>query len=703
MLFDFLMDSIPCSGLRSRTIHALSSQSGSAYSLPATKPPCLQRPSTLRVKPDANGPSLEKETRPHFYDTAIVDYAGILIRDSPFGRRLMTLRFTIAFIACLITRYSSAQTFSDQTLAAGINHVQTTAAQASGIDANTFLTGGVAAGDFDGDGYSDLIFTRLNDTDILYRNQGDGTFQPQTTAAGFNVSTLTNGVVSGDIDNDGDLDLYMTATGGTRNYLYLNDGNGFFTDAGTSREVALANGVIRQGQGASFGDYDNDGHLDLITSDWRQDAADSQSRLFRNLGGQQSGEFEDVTVAAGVDTYRTSTSWRFSPRLVDLDRDGHLDLAVASDFNTSQLFWNNGDGSFTDGTLPAGVGTDRNGMGSTFGDYDGDGDLDWFITNITADPNHPGGFGGFNRLYRNDGNRQFTDVTQEAGLRDSRWSWGTTFFDYDNDGDSDLIATNGYNGPGFEQDQTYLWRNDNGVFTDVSNVEGIVDTGQGRGLAHLDYDNDGDLDLVIVNNEDQPVLYRNDSNNGNDFLRVDLEGVLSNRDGIGAFITVTPDLDNPDEQIVWEVDGGSSFLSQNEHTAHFGLGHSDGTVDMIQVEWSSGLIQQSFYVDANQTIELVETDQAALADFNGNGTVDAADFVVWRDLLGTESTVADGDGNGVVGIEDYHLWRSQFGRVVGVAVPEPNSGWILLAIALVTLKRRGLSGAKKNLGFLRVC
>ena len=249
-----------------------------------------------------------------------------------------------------------------------------------------------------------------------------------------------------------------------------------------------------------------------------------------------------------------------------------LDLAIAADFQTSQLFWNNGDGTFTDGTLPAGVGTDFNGMGSTFGDYDGDGDLDWFITNITADPDFPSGFGGWNRLYRNDGNRQFTDVTQSAGVRDSRWSWGTTFFDYDNDGDLDLIATNGYNGPGFENDRTFLWRNDNGTYTDVSDAEGITDTEQGRGLAHLDYDNDGDLDIVIVNHAAQPILYRNDSNNEHDFLRVDLEGTYSNRDGIGAVVTITPDLDHPDEQLVWEVDGGSSFLSQNEHTAHFRFG-----------------------------------------------------------------------------------------------------------------------------------
>jgi hypothetical protein len=155
---------------------------------------------------------------------------------------------------------------------------------------------------------------------------------------------------------------------------------------------------------------------------------------------------------SGLNVYR-GTSRTASRRASSISTaTAHLDLAIASDFFTSQLFWNNGDGTFTDGTIPAGVGTDFNGMGSTFGDYDGDGDLDWFITNITADPDAPPtAFGGWNRLYRNEGGRQFTDTTQEAGVRDARWGWGTTFFDYDNDGDLDLIATNGYNGEGWDR------------------------------------------------------------------------------------------------------------------------------------------------------------------------------------------------------------------------------------------------------------
>lgn len=605
--------------------------------------------------------------------------------------------------SCLLASTASTshgQTFTDVTSNAGISHVQTTEALVAGLPGPSFLTGGVAAADFDGDGYTDLLFTRLNNTDILYRNQGDGTFEPRTSAAGFTTATLTNGVVSGDIDHDGDLDVYMTATAdATRNYLYLNDGTGFFTDAGTNRTVALDNGIARNGQGASFGDYNNDGYLDLVTADWGIDSSDSQSRLFENQGGAQIGFFDDVTVAAGIDVFRKTDTERFSPRLIDLDRDGHLDLAIAADFRTSQLFWSNGDGTFTDGTIAAGVGTDFNGMGSTFGDYDGDGDLDWFITNITSAPGVFTGFGGWNRLYRNDGNRQFTDVTEEAGVRDSRWSWGTTFFDYDNDGDLDLVATNGYNGTGFEDDRTFLWRNDDGVYTDVSDSMGVTDTGQGRGLAHLDYDNDGDLDFVVVNNEAEPILYRNDGGNNNDYLRLELEGTASIRDAIGAFITVTPDLAAPHQRMVWEVDGGSSFLSQNERIAHFGLGQSDGKVDLVTIEWTSGLVQHLHDLDANQTLAVLETSEVLVTgDIDFNGVIDAADIDwirlaanqadLYRSLFGMSpeaSADLTGDGNvdsndldyllhSIVGTEygdlnldgsideiDLTLWQNGFG------------------------------------------
>jgi len=594
-------------------------------------------------------------------------------------------------VALLAPAPARAVIFTDVTAAAGINHVHTFPELLEFLPGEAFFAGGAAAGDFDGDGLVDLVFPRLNDTDVLYRNRGDGTFEPRTSAAGFIFPTYTNGVVSGDVDSDGDLDLYMTSVGYTRNYLYLNNGQGVFTDAGINHPTALNNNVLRSGQGASFGDYDNDGYLDLATGDWGNFVASSQSRLFHNLGAAQPGGFADVTVAAGIDVYRKNRTYRYAPRFVDLDRDGHLDLTFASDFETSQLFWNNGDGTFTDGTLPAGVGTDFNGMGSTFGDYDSDGDLDWFITNITNDPEHPGPFGGFNRLYRNDGNRHFTDVTLAAGVRDSRWSWGTTFFDYDNDGDLDLTATNGYNGAGWIDDQTFLWRNDNGVFTDVSTELGITDTGQGRGLIHLDYDADGDLDLLVVNNAAAPVLYRNDGGNDNHFLRISPQGTLSNRDGIGAWITVTPDLTDPDRQLVWEIDGGSSFVSQNERTAHFGLGPSADPVDLVTIRWPSGIVQRLYDVTVDQTLTVVEAAPALPGDYNEDGTVDAADYTNWRNHLDAPAGTLPNDPHaGPIGLAQYDTWRANFGssQSAAAAIPEPASSLILLGLCPLLNRRR---------------
>lgn len=624
-----------------------------------------------------------------------------VIRWTRLGRgcqkNLTTLasRIVTCTIVALAPAAASAVTFTDVTATAGINHTQTVPSLIQGLPGEAFFSGGVVAGDFDGDGRVDLVFTRLNDNDILYRNRGDGTFEARTSTAGFRFPTYTNGVVSGDVDNDGDLDLYMTTVGYTRNYLYLNDGAGYFTDAGTSHPAALASTVKRSGQGASFGDYDGDGYLDLVTGDWGNSVAASQSRLLRNLGAAQPGGFQDVTVASGINVYRGDRTYRFAPRFVDLDRDGHPDLTFAADFNTSQLFWSNGDGTFTDGTVAAGVGTDLNGMGSTFGDYDSDGDLDWFITNITNDPQHPGPFGGFNRLYRNDGDRQFTDVTLAAGVRDSRWSWGTTFFDYDNDGDSDLAATNGYNGAGWTNDRTYLWENTDGVFQDVSVASGVTDTMQGRGLVHLDYDEDGDLDLLVVNHAAAPILYRNDGGNANHYLRIETQGVVSNRDGIGAWITVTPDLSDPGQQMVWEIDGGSSFVSQNERTAHFGLGSSADPIDLVTIEWPSGIVQRLYGVEVDQTLRVIESLTATPGDYNGDGVIDAADYTLWRDHEGGPAGSLPNDAvGGTIGSAQYVQWAQNYGSVEdssssagGRGVPEPES-WVLLTLAASTRLRR---------------
>ncbi len=412
--------------------------------------------------------------------------------------------------------------------------------------------------------------------------------------------------------------------------------------------------------------------------------------------------------------------YRFTPQFSDLDHDGHADIVFSADSHTSQLFWNNGDGTFTDGTVAAGVGTDKSGMASALGDFDGDGNLDWFVTAIFDTPSlvtKPG-----NRLYRNNGNRTFTDVTTAAGVRDSgsgtelSWGWGATFLDYDNDGKLDLAMTNGWVALGYGGDHTTLRRNNgDGTFTDVSTASGVTDMGQGRGLLHVDYDRDGDLDVLVVNYGATPILYRNDGGNDANWLRVETEGTISNRDGIGAFIKVVPDSSHPEQLQVWEVSSGGSYLSQSEMAAHFGLGDLAGTVDLVEVTWpASGIVQRYVDVPVNGTLLAQER---LLGDYNGDSVVDAADYTVWRNELGMTGTgnSADGAGSngmpdGVVDQLDYLCWKANFGLSFGqgsgaaaarAAVPEPGSLSLLL-VCSGALCLKGTRSRRRELALNRI-
>ena len=286
--------------------------------------------------------------------------------------------------------------FTNVTAEAGITHVQ--ARVTPGEMAS--MTGGAAARDFDGDGRVDLVFTRWDDGPVLYRNLGNGRFEDVTAASGIGSVARTNGAGWADVDNDGDADLYITradarAVAGFRHHLlYVNDGSGRFTEQAVSRGAAAGDpNQPRYGTSVAFGDFDRDGFLDVHTNEWGlRDQAPSTARLLRNRGGGTPGYFVDVTERAGVALDLSpgygplrpnlTGTWAFSSRFTDLDRDGYPDLVVASDFNTSRLFWNNGDSTFTDVTEDAGVGTDENGMGLAVGDANGDGWQDLFITSI---------------------------------------------------------------------------------------------------------------------------------------------------------------------------------------------------------------------------------------------------------------------------------------------------------------------------------
>lgn len=509
-------------------------------------------------------------------------------------------------------------TFTDITASAGIDYVQWDGIpkappgySSSFYGDELWQSGGAAAGDFDRDGLVDLYVTRQFQSPILYRNTGQGTFVDVTAQAGLtfnNSSAGTNGAAWGDIDNDGDLDLYVTALHSYRYYLYTNNGNGTFSEEAVARGADLTNTVSRSGQSVAFGDYDRDGYLDIAAAEWLRRRSSSQFnsqsglRLLKNQGGANAGKFTDTTASAGLvipgdPTSASKPPVSFTPRFADMDRDGKTDMIVTSDFGTSQLFWGKGDGTFQNGTLAAGVGTETSGMGSTVADYDRDGLLDWFVTSI--DYGTTSSSEG-NRLYRNRGDRTFSDRTSAGGVRKGDWGWGTAFLDFDNDTLADIVMTNGSQLFGFV-DQMKLWRNaGNGSFTDVSAAAGVNDGRFGTGLLTFDFDNDGDLDIYVVNNAGKPLLLRNDGGNLNDWLRVKTVGRESNRDGIGAFITLTDaSLSKP---IVLEMDGGSNYLSQSEMIAHFGLGDFTGTIDRVSILWPSGRMQDFFDVSPNQVL-----------------------------------------------------------------------------------------------------
>jgi hypothetical protein len=532
-----------------------------------------------------------------------------------------------------------ASSFQDVTAAAGVEYLQYAVTQPPSENDSEYMSGGAAAGDYDGDGWVDLYVTELDAMDVLYRNRGDGTFEDVTALAGLDVDLASNGAGWGDIDNDGDLDLYLTTLGPveTRFCLFVNDGSGHFSEEAVARGAAIDGPDPHYGYSITFADYDLDGWLDIHMTEWRPDnlnpaGALSNARLLHNRGGKMAGYFKDVTEAAGVSldgiptgVAGVSGTFSFTSRFADMDRDGWPDLLVSGDFGTSRLFWNNRDGTFTDGTIAAGAGTDDNGVGIAVGDYDGDGYLDWFVSSI-YDPDevclNPGGsctFGGSgNRLYHNNGrDRTFSDVTDTAGVRDSYWGTGSTFFDFDNDGDMDLVSTNGANLPylvppedepfaRFTEDPTVLWLNDgNGVMTEISESLGIMDDGPGRGLLTFDFDKDGDLDLFIVNNAGTPVLYRNDVGNLNSWLRVDTEGSESNRDGIGAVVSVW--LAKGSDPLVHEISAGSNFLGQSESTAHFGLGAGSEPIFRVEVYWPATNRTNEFTsVVRNTTLEVLE-------------------------------------------------------------------------------------------------
>jgi len=503
------------------------------------------------------------------------------------------------------------------------------------------MSGGVALFDYDNDGYLDIYLVNSLTVDMvkskqktrsaLYHNNGDGTFTDVTEKAGVGDIGWGMGVAIGDYNNDGFDDIYVTCLG--PNHLLKNNGNGTFTDVTQKAGV----GDPRWSTGAAFVDYDNDGKLDLFVSNYvdfdvnhlpefgkdrtcqfkgipvqcgPRGLPGAGDTLYHNNG---DGTFTDVSKKAGVsdpDGY-----YGLGVIASDFDGDGLVDIYVANDSTPNFLYHNNGDGTFKDIGFNSGTAVNENGseqgsMGVTLGDYDHDGRLDLFITNFDDD---------YNTLYHNDGHGSFTDVSYAAKVAAVSLpyvGWGTKFFDYDNDGWVDLLVVNGHvypQLPTYRQRNLVHHNNRDGTFTEVGAQLGapFVEKRTGRGAAFGDIDNDGDVDVIINNLDGPPQLLRNEGGNANNSVLIKLIGTKSNRDGIGARVTVVAgDLKQLDE-----VHSGDSYLSQSDMRLPFGL-EKRTKIDLIEVHWPSGVVDKIANVNANKILTIKE----------GQGLVDQKDF-----------------------------------------------------------------------------
>jgi hypothetical protein len=509
------------------------------------------------------------------------------------------------------TPSAAAWTFTDVTAAAGLDY-QHGYADPLYYAENGLTAGGVAAGDFDGDGWVDLYAVGGDHgANLLLRNRGDGSFENVAPRAGVAVEGRRgSGPTFADVDGDGRLDLLVLGIDDSLPILFRNRGDGTFAD------VTVASGltVDRDSFSSAFGDYDRDGDLDLFIAHWSAQVSPGETTqsLWRNDGG---AVFVDVSVASGVSAAIIAMlfpgepfafDFTFTPNFADIDADGWLDLLLASDFGNSRVLINNRDGTFANRTTA--VISDENGMGGAVGDYDNDGDLDWFVSSV-FDPNRVSeGFWGVsgNRLYRNDGMGHFADVTDAAGVRDGGWGWGSTFADLNNDGWLDLFHVNGWRAfeepiaDEFAHDAARLFVNrSDGTFAERAAELGAADTAQGRGVVAFDYDRDGDLDLFIANNGGPPRLLRNDGGNAANHLGVVLRGPPPNTQAIGARITVTAG----GRTQLRELRAGSNFVSQDPSEAHFGLGDAT-VVDELRVVWPNGTETIQRDVAVNQMVTI---------------------------------------------------------------------------------------------------
>ncbi len=509
---------------------------------------------------------------------------------------MQNLKFLTAVIFIFTFQISFSQTFTKITTGDIVN------------DAS--YTEGVYWFDYNNDGYLDLFAANIvNQNNLLFLNNRNSTFTKITTGAIVTDGGFSYGGCYGDFNNDGFTDMYVINGGSSSNqvkFLYMNNGNGTFTRTTTGAVVTDLSGAW----GSSTADYDNDGKLDIFVSNFNQN-----NFLYKGNG---DGTFTKITTGNIVSDGGGSLGCAWC----DYDNDGYKDLFVANgNFSSGQanfLYHNNGNGTFTKITTGSIVTDVFNSTGGSWGDYDNDGDFDLFVTNYS---------GANNNLYKNNGDGSFTKITTGAIVNDGGNSVGSSWGDYDNDGDLDLFVSNDNN------ENEFLYQNNNdGTFTKITTGDIVNSGGRSNGCVWGDYDNDGDIDLYVANG-DQPTaqnnfLFRNEGNS-NKWINILFKGTLSNKSAIGTRVTVRANINGNIVRQTREIFGQTGYNAQNSLNEEFGLGNAS-TIDSIIVKWPNGNTETFTNVTPNRFITI--TENQGISNINNSESVLPGDFKILQNF-----------------------------------------------------------------------